>query len=107
VGASPAVLNQIAGGKSIQQAIVQLNRAGATQAQARLAIEQVVKNSQRILVPGTLQGSPGTITLAGKVVGQGMTTPVVVIAQNGATTFGAGVANWVNGALEIVGFVPK
>jgi hypothetical protein len=106
-GASSTVLARIATGKSIQQAVVQLNQAGATQAQALATLQQVVQGSQRILVPGTLQGTPSTIVLAGKVVGEGMTTPVVAVAANGTSTFGAGVARWVNGALEIAEFVPK
>jgi hypothetical protein len=106
-GAPPEILEQIAKGKSMQAAVQELNKAGATQAQTVSVLEKVVANAEKKLLKATVQDAPGTIALTGVQFVPGGLTKVIVIAPNGVATFGSAVTNFVKGALEISQFVPN
>jgi RHS repeat-associated protein len=106
-GASAAALEQITQGRSLQAAIQALNETGVTQEQAIEALKQITANSGRRLAEASLEGAPGTVVLTGIQFQLGGTTAAITIAPNGVATFGAGVANIVDGALTISEFIPK
>jgi hypothetical protein len=105
--AAEDVIAQIAQGKSMQAAIQALNEAGASQAQAVNALGQVVANASKDLIQGAVAGDPSSVALAGVQLASGGLTPVILVAADGTATYGSGVANFVNGVLEISDFVPK
>jgi RHS repeat-associated protein len=102
-----AAIAQISEGKSMQAAVAALNEAGASQGQALQALQQVVANAEKELVVGTLAGDPGAVVLSGKMFTNGGFTKAIVIAADGTATFGSGVANYVDGVLEISEFLPQ
>ena len=105
-GALPEILAQISEGKSIQAGVTALNDAGATQAQAVGALTQIVANSGRHLVPATLEVSPVPLFCRGLQFVEGGATQVVVVAADGAVTYGSAIANTVNGNLVVSDFIP-
>ena len=105
-GADAEVLKSIAQGRSMQQAVQQLNAAGATQSQAISAIQSVVANVGKDLYLGTVQGAPGTTALVGVQFVPGGVAPTILVAPDGVATFGSGVANFVNEGIVISGFEP-
>jgi hypothetical protein len=106
-GASSANIEQIGQGKSIQGAVHALNEAGASQAQAIQALNQVVANSSRGLVQAAVQGQPGSVALAGVQFVPGGLTKVVVITAEGVATYGSATTNFVTGALVVSNFVAQ
>jgi hypothetical protein len=109
-GASEEALAQIAQGKSMGAAVVALNEAGATQAQAVNALTQVVSNAGKDLIAGSLEGAPGSIVLSGVQFAPGGLTQAIVVSPAGVATLGSGTVTTFNpltGTLVISNFVPR
>jgi RHS repeat-associated protein len=99
-----------AAGKSIRQAVIDINRTGLSQADAVKVIETVVRASGREVGGIVVRLADGSIAMLGKFAGVGQ--PVVLISQNGAAVFGAATVRFaVDGARGVVttvtDFVPK
>jgi hypothetical protein len=96
-------------GKSIRQAVAEINRVGLNQADAVKVIETVVQASGK-RVGGVVKLPDGSIAMLGKFGGAGQ--PVVIVSENGAAVFGTATVTPTFDAtrgvvMSITDFVPK